>query len=135
MQCIQSFLKYASYMIVYLQKSTLGSDWGSSSKSSSGSSGAGSGSSAGSGDSGSHWKYVVHKQPLSLDRFFIHEVVPQEAGTSAAKLEHAFVIICLNRFQQIVQVHTFQAENEQTKVNLTTFLWHEEIIIPFKLYR
>ncbi len=59
-------------------------------------------------------KYVVHKQPLSLDRFFIHEVSSTEAV--AAKLENAFVLICLNRFQQIVQVHTFQADSEALKV-------------------
>lgn len=59
-------------------------------------------------------KYIVHKQPLSLDRFFIHDVAPQEANIS--KLEHAFILICLNRFQQIVQVHTFQADTEQLKV-------------------
>ena len=61
-------------------------------------------------------KYVVHKQPLSLDRFFIHEVAASEAA--ASKLENAFVLICLNRFQQIVQVHTFTAETEQLKVRL-----------------
>ncbi|TRY71150.1 hypothetical protein TCAL_10301 [Tigriopus californicus] len=61
----------------------------------------------------SSMKYIVHKQPLSLDRFFIHEVAPQEA--IGAKLEHAFILICLNRFQQIVQVHTFQTETETLK--------------------
>jgi len=59
-------------------------------------------------------KYVVYKQPLSLDRFFIHEMSPAEMSSS--KLENAFVLICLNRFQQIVQVHTFQAETEIAKV-------------------
>ncbi len=61
-------------------------------------------------------KYVVHKQPLSLDRFFIHEVSSAEAAS--AKLDNAFVLICLNRFQQIVQVHTFQAETELVKVRI-----------------
>ena len=59
-------------------------------------------------------KYVIHKQPLSLDRFFLHEVTSQEAAN--AKLDNCFVLICLNRFQQIVQVHTFQADTEQLKV-------------------
>ena len=62
-------------------------------------------------------KYIVYKQPLSLDRFFIHEVAPQEAAQ--AKLDNAFVLICLNRFQQIVQVHTFQTESEQARVRST----------------
>ena len=60
-------------------------------------------------------KYVVYKQPLSLDRFFIHEVSTAEANM--AKLENAFILINLNRFQQIVSVQTFQAESEQQKVN------------------
>ena len=59
-------------------------------------------------------KYVIHKQPLSLDRFFLHEVTAAEAA--ASKLDNCFVLICLNRFQQIVQVHTFQADTEQLKV-------------------
>lgn len=60
-------------------------------------------------------KYVVYRQPLSLDRFFIHEVSPNEAA--AAKLEHSFILINLNRFQQIVSVFTFQAESDQVKVS------------------
>ena len=59
-------------------------------------------------------KYVVYKQPLSLDRFFIHEVTQSEATQS--KLDNAFVLICLNRFQQIISVLTFQADTEQLKV-------------------
>ena len=110
------------------QKSTLGENWptvsGRLTKTSNelwrgppdsyaGDAGGGS-SSIGSG--GSNMKYVVHKQPLSLDRFFVHEVTPAEAALS--KLENAFVLICLNRFQQITTVHTFQAESEQVKVDL-----------------
>ena len=59
-------------------------------------------------------KYVVYKQPLSLDRFFIHEVSASEAAQ--AKLDNSFVLICLNRFQQIISVLTFQADSEQLKV-------------------
>ena len=62
-------------------------------------------------------KYVVYKQPLSLDRFFIHEVSSSEANM--AKLENAFILINLNRFQQIVSVQTFQAESEQLRVSIT----------------
>lgn len=63
---------------------------------------------------GGAMKYVVHKQPLSLDRFFVHDVTPAEAAVS--KIDNAFVLVCLNRFQQIVTVHTFQTESEQIKV-------------------
>jgi len=61
----------------------------------------------------SAWRYIVHKQPLSLDRFFLHEINSQEAA--AAKLDNGFVIISLNRFQQITGVHTFQASSDQVK--------------------
>ena len=69
------------------------------------------------------WRYIVYKQPLSLDRFFLHEINANEAAT--AKLENGFVIISLNRFQQIIGVHTFQASSEQVKVNdsLLTRTW------------
>ncbi|XP_023228706.1 uncharacterized protein LOC111629076 isoform X2 [Centruroides sculpturatus] len=59
------------------------------------------------------FKYVVYKQPLSLDRFFIHDVGPQDC--CATNLKNAFVLVCLNRFQQIVTVHTFQGANETIK--------------------
>lgn len=61
----------------------------------------------------SAWRYIVYKQPLSLDRFFLHEINSQEAA--AAKLDNGFVIISLNRFQQITGVHTFQASSDQVK--------------------
>ena len=38
------------------------------------------------------------------------------AEALSAKLDNAFILICLNRFQQIVAVHTFQAESDQLKV-------------------
>ncbi|XP_076042969.1 uncharacterized protein LOC143026440 isoform X2 [Oratosquilla oratoria] len=66
----------------------------------------------GSGESA--LRYIVYKQPLSLDRFFIHDVTPHESSTS--KLESAFVLIILNRFQQIVAVYTFQAQTEHVKM-------------------
>jgi len=59
-------------------------------------------------------RYIVYKQPLSLDRFFIHDVSVTEGST--CRMEAAFVIVSLNRFQQIVAVHTFQAANDQLKV-------------------
>ena len=98
-----------------VQKSSLGENWP-----------VGSGRSSSRGDHHHHhssdasgMKYVVYKQPLSLDRFFIHEVAPHEAALS--KLENAFILVCLNRFQQIVTVHTFQAETEQLKVRYTIY--------------
>ncbi|GBM66652.1 hypothetical protein AVEN_258315-1 [Araneus ventricosus] len=59
------------------------------------------------------YKYIVYKQPLSLDRFFIHDVSAQDGA--ANNLKNAFVLVCLNRFQQIVTVHTFQASSESAK--------------------
>jgi len=59
-------------------------------------------------------RYIVYKQPLSLDRFFLHDVPVTEAVT--AKLEYAFVMVNLNRFQQIVAVYTFLAQSDQAKV-------------------
>ncbi|XP_071538498.1 uncharacterized protein [Panulirus ornatus] len=69
--------------------------------------------SRGSTGSESALRYIVYKQPLSLDRFFIHDVTPHESA--ASKLEAAFVLVNLNRFQQIVAVYTFQAQTEQIK--------------------
>ena len=106
------FLTLHPFSLRIDQKSTLSENWpnrGSHSSSSSSSYHHQHG-----GIDHSPMKYVVHKQPLSLDRFFIHEVSSQEAAS--AKLENAFVLICLNRFQQIVQVHTFQADTEIVKV-------------------
>ncbi|KAF4533281.1 hypothetical protein B566_EDAN010516 [Ephemera danica] len=73
--------------------------------------------SRGSGGSGNEAaiRYVVYKQPLSLDRFFIHDVTVPEGST--CRLDAAFVLVSLNRFQQIVAVHTFQAASDQLKQN------------------
>ncbi|XP_015790471.1 uncharacterized protein LOC107367281 [Tetranychus urticae] len=70
---------------------------------------------ASSGPHESPFKYVVYKQPLSLDRFYIHDVTAAEGA--AHNLKYVFVLVCLNRFQQIVTIHTFQAPNESTKIN------------------
>jgi hypothetical protein len=59
-------------------------------------------------------RYVVYKQPLSLDRFFIHDVTVPESAS--CRLEAAFVLVSLNRFQQVVTIHTFQAPSDQSKV-------------------
>ncbi|XP_049954656.1 pleckstrin homology domain-containing family G member 7-like [Schistocerca serialis cubense] len=58
-------------------------------------------------------RYIVYKQPLSLDRFFIHDVTTLESAS--CRLENAFVLVSLNRFQQVVTIHTFQAPSDQVK--------------------
>ena len=45
-----------------------------------------------------------------------------------SKLDNAFVLVCLNRFQQIITVHTFQTESEQIKVKIID-------IFRFKLFK
>ena len=51
---------------------------------------------------------------ICVNRFFIHDVNTSEA--SLTKLENSFILISLNRFQQIIGVHTLQAFSEQIKV-------------------
>ncbi|CAM1332573.1 PLEKHG7 (predicted) [Pycnogonum litorale] len=63
-------------------------------------------------------RYIVYKQPLSLDRFIIYDVASSDGA--ANNLKHAFVLVSLNRFQQIVCVYTFQAPNESTKITWLT---------------
>ncbi|CAG0890316.1 unnamed protein product [Darwinula stevensoni] len=58
--------------------------------------------------SGDTMRYVVHRQPLSLDRFVVHDVPSLE-------LPNSFAVVALNRFQQIIAVHTLQASTEQLK--------------------
>jgi hypothetical protein len=62
---------------------------------------------------------------LSLDRFFLHEINVHEAA--AAKLDNGFVIISLNRFQQIIGVHTFQASSDQVKVSTINLLYSSTV--------
>ena len=52
---------------------------------------------------------------ILCNRFFIHDVNTSEA--SLTKLENSFILISLNRFQQIIGVHTLQAFSEQIKVD------------------
>jgi hypothetical protein len=86
------------------KKSSLTENW----QSACGKSGGG-----GSGSEPNH-RYIVYRQPISLDRFFIHDI--GEGESSSAKLDAAFVLVSMNRFQQIIAVHTFQAPAEQIKV-------------------
>ena len=97
-----------------LSKSSTSDLWRSSPDSYSGEYGVSTSVGSNSTSSKGSFKYEVYKQPLSLDRFFVHEVTPNEASMS--KLDNAFVLVCLNRFQQIITVHTFQTESEQIKV-------------------
>nr|VZI24989.1 unnamed protein product [Spirometra erinaceieuropaei] len=57
--------------------------------------------------------YVVHKQPIALDRCTIHNVGAAEAAVNG--LKHSFVVISITRFQQITDVYTVQASNEILK--------------------
>ncbi|BHF64802.1 Prolactin receptor [Sparganum proliferum] len=57
--------------------------------------------------------YVVHKQPIALDRCTIHNVGAAEAAVNG--LKHSFVVISITRFQQITDVYTVQAGNEVLK--------------------
>ncbi|XP_013778102.2 rho guanine nucleotide exchange factor 11-like isoform X2 [Limulus polyphemus] len=85
---------------LHKKKSSITENWASS-------------SGRGSTSQESGFKYVVYKQPLSLDRFFIHDVSPQDGAQN--NLKHAFVLVLLNRFQQVVAVYTFQSSNETVK--------------------
>lgn len=100
--------------------------------------GSGSISGGGSSNNAACFKYVVYKQPLSLDRFYIHDVPGSDgsgsgsgsgggsgSGSSSSNnsgLKNAFVLVCLNRFQQVITVHTFQASSESAKVRFFCFL-------------
>ncbi|KAI1301274.1 Pleckstrin homology domain-containing family G member 7 [Halotydeus destructor] len=66
------------------------------------------------------FKYVVYKQPLSLDRFYIHDITQAEGAVNS--LKYAFVLVVLNRFQQIITCHTFQAPSESVKIQWLTKL-------------
>ena len=92
----QLFLYNESFSSLFHQKSSISESWGTSSSKQS------------SGDSG--MKYVVYKQPLSLDRFVLHDVPDTE-------MHNAIAIVSLNRFQQVIAVHTLQANSEQIKVS------------------
>jgi hypothetical protein len=63
-------------------------------------------------DDGS-FKYVVYKQPLSLDRFYVHDV--QQVDSHSIGVKHLFLLIVMNRFQQIINVHSFAAPNDDMK--------------------
>jgi len=89
-----------------LQKSSLTENWQSA---------CGKSGSAGGNTSETNHRYIVYRQPISLDRFFIHDI--GEGENASAKLDYAFVLVSLNRFQQIIAVHTFQAPAEQVKVS------------------
>lgn len=95
--------KHVNKIIMSSQKSSLSENWASSC------------SRGSSTSSESSMRYVVYKQPLSLDRFFIHDVTIPESAS--CRLEAAFVLVSLNRFQQVVTIHTFQAPSDQSKVS------------------
>lgn len=59
-------------------------------------------------------RYVVYKQPLSLDRFFVYDISLPESVS--CRLEYAFVLVVMNRFQQVVTIHSFQTSSDHIKV-------------------
>lgn len=90
-------------------------------------------------DDGSY-KYIVYKQPLSLDRFYVHDVQQVDAQgryfekdkfiskiriytntmscITAIGMKYLFLLIVMNRFQQITNVHSFSAPNDDVKVSI-----------------
>ncbi|XP_064632140.1 uncharacterized protein LOC135490699 isoform X3 [Lineus longissimus] len=62
---------------------------------------------------------IVYKQPIALDRFTIHDVGHHEASVNG--LKHAFVLVQISRFQQIIGVYTLQAATDAIKA---TWLQH-----------
>ncbi|KAK6618506.1 hypothetical protein RUM43_013699 [Polyplax serrata] len=65
-------------------------------------------------------RYVVYKQPLSLDRFFVYDISLPESVS--CRLEYAFVLVVMNRFQQVVTIHSFQTSSDHIKQNWVTKL-------------
>lgn len=75
-------------------------------------------------------RYQVLKQPVPLDSCVFCDVGPQDASgerlerrlkstipsLTVGNLRHAFVIIHLTRFYQIVAVYTLQANSKEEKV-------------------
>ncbi|KAL0267948.1 UNVERIFIED_CONTAM: hypothetical protein PYX00_010071 [Menopon gallinae] len=88
------------------KKSTLSENWASSCRS--------------SANTESSMRYVVYKQPLSLDRFFVYDISLPESVS--CRLEFAFVLVVMNRFQQVVTIHSFQTSSDQVKQNWVTKL-------------
>ncbi|KAK0425418.1 hypothetical protein QR680_009190 [Steinernema hermaphroditum] len=58
--------------------------------------------------------YVVQKQPVPLDSCVFCDAESNEASPSAA-LRHAFVIIHLTRYYQVVSIYTLQAATKEEK--------------------
>ncbi|TKR93729.1 hypothetical protein L596_008134 [Steinernema carpocapsae] len=58
--------------------------------------------------------YVVQKQPVPLDSCVFCDAESNEASSSAA-LRHAFVIIHLTRYYQVVSICTLQAASKEEK--------------------
>ncbi|PAA84555.1 hypothetical protein BOX15_Mlig031346g2 [Macrostomum lignano] len=58
--------------------------------------------------------FVVYRQPIALDRFSIHDIGYVEANANG--LKHAFVLIHISRFQQIIGVYTLQSAGDQQKL-------------------
>ncbi|XP_064605260.1 pleckstrin homology domain-containing family G member 7-like isoform X2 [Liolophura sinensis] len=60
-----------------------------------------------------HSMLVVHRQPIPLDRFRVHEIGSLEAVVHGLKL--GFVLVHSSRYQQIIGVYTLQTSNDSEK--------------------
>jgi len=59
------------------------------------------------------YRFVVQKQPVPLDSCVFCDVGPQDITNNC--LKHAFVVLHLTRFYQLVAVYTFQAPTKEAK--------------------
>ncbi|ESO96228.1 hypothetical protein LOTGIDRAFT_174939 [Lottia gigantea] len=57
--------------------------------------------------------YTVYRQPIALDRFTLHDISTVDAAASG--LKHAFVLVQISRFQQIIGVYTLQSSCDLNK--------------------
>lgn len=61
----------------------------------------------------SSYRFIVQRQPVPLDSCVFCDVSPQDAA--ASQLKHAFVILHLTRFYQVVGAYTLQAPSREGK--------------------
>ncbi|OWF41968.1 uncharacterized protein LOC110461715 [Mizuhopecten yessoensis] len=57
--------------------------------------------------------HTVYRQPVALDRLSVHDITPSDA--TANGLKHAFVLVQISRYQQIIGVFTLQAVTDSHK--------------------
>lgn len=80
-------------------------------------------------------RVILHYFILRFVLTFSVEIQPLiiSCPHTANNLKNAFVLVCLNRFQQIYTVHSFQAPSENVKVRSMPVLFssHFEILSRF----